>query len=308
MSDRIDQFRTEHSEEGIGPLIWEALRAAIFLVARSRPPAEMLHELANEFALYMSTGRLSQAMAHATSEAHFAALLRARARQFIDGKLRTDESERLIDRAEKILEKDTRFESHGPPRLRRWTIKGGSSEPLSGGPAEVQALARATPLPASARRMSRTTQIASRVCSNPDLGDFLYVALRGASGTLLLADIRQLLDDRFSLRRPETISVSRRIGESSPLELILSGPPVEASDVEAQSVAVDALKMLSVRDIAILTVRLECANSAAAAGRLGMPSTAIDDTVGRCCRIILDLSGDDFAVTLRVLEILAGPR
>lgn len=303
----LERLRSERESEGIGKLIEAEIRGQLRAVARRWPPrvvmpesqssqwtADMHQELAADFAEYLLRGRLSEIFDHAQTVDHFRLLLRMRARQFMDRKVRGGESENIWRRARELLEsRDTRF-AHLPGAQRRWYLVGGSAEAFTGDDAELRSLAWSLPVPPSAPRYRRDTQIASRVLPDEELCDLLEDALRRSPGALDAKQIRIVLDERLDLRAAETISISRRIGDAPTLEELLTDRSDPSRAAELAELVEDSVGLLTIRQLEVLGLRYaEEMHRDDTARRLGISNGTVDNELKRAVRVVLEVCEGD---------------
>ena len=229
MNDRLPSIINEHERDGIGELIYGLIAEALGSQLWRYPLALVLgravdhlddqirEELIVEFAEHLLDGRLAEALAHATGERHFLFLLRMRARQFLQNRMRGGERENIAARTLRILRNSNRFVWEQRAEA-RWSIRGGPQRPVTWADDDLRRLARALPVPASLRRFRRNTEIASAVITDDDLEGLIVKALEEVGGSLSLGQFRVLLNERLKLLPTETISVYRRTENEPALE------------------------------------------------------------------------------------------
>jgi hypothetical protein len=316
----MDELRDEFDRDGIGPEILGCITEALRPIIRRCPPealvdrpvttltADVEEEIQAAFVEHLVGGRLAEAFAHAGDEHHLLALLRVRARQFVDGKRRKGESERLGRRAKRLLDEHReRFDRAGTGSLQRWSLRGGSLETFGDTDAVLRGIARALPLPPSARRMRRDTQISSRVLDDGDLLTLVEQAL-GASGCgLTLRDLRVILDERLDLYAVETLSLSQHWLRTHSLEEIMENAPSGLEEVEARVIGGDVVGQLSAQQVQILRWRWgKHRNREQTASGLGISHGTVDNELGRAGRVILAACGGDRNLARSVLDLIAG--
>jgi DNA-directed RNA polymerase specialized sigma24 family protein len=312
----LDALRIERSREGIGTLIEREIREQLIPLARRRPPGivlgvdaerwthELESEVVNAFAEHLLRGRLTEIFDHAIE--HFRLLLRLRARQFLDNQMRGGESENIWVRAHEILESQSqRFTAHSAGTTRRWCIRGGAGDPYPGDDVSLRHLAWSLPVPPSAPRFRRDTQIASRVLPNEELADLLEHALDAASAALDARQVRLVVDERLDLRPADTISISRRTGEGPALEELLTDRSDPAAAAELDDLVVDAVALLTVRQLDVLGHRYaDGLKRDDTARRLGISNGTVDNEIRRAVRIVLDVCEGDRGWAARVLRLI----
>jgi hypothetical protein len=315
-----DLLVAEHEQHGVGPLIQEAMRAALRPIMGRVPNPRLVgraaeqwdhdlrEELLYDFALFLlERGRLHAAFLHASDAAHLNMLLRARARQFVSGRLRGTELSAKVKQACDILEADDRFERFGRERDRRWVLAGQPKTAYAGSESDLRRLAWGLPLPPRGRSFRRNTAAASAVISKHDLTTLLMEACRSARGGLSKSDITLVLRERLNLSEPETISISRRWGDEPPLEDRLAEAGGDFDELEAKMIAADAAALLSVRQLAVLRESHGRGLSREDTARaLGLSRATISNELRRAGDLLLDVAVGDLPSARRALDFLAG--
>ena len=318
MNDRLPSIINEHERDGIGELIYGLIADALGSQLRRYPLALVLgravdhlddqirEELIVEFAEHLLDGRLAEALAHATGERHFLFLLRMRARQFLQNRMRGGERENIAARTLRILRNSNRFvweqRAEG-----RWSIRGGPQRPVTWADDDLRRLARALPVPASLRRFRRNTEIASAVVTDDDLEGLIVKALEEVGGSLSLGQFRVLLNERLKLLPTETISVYRRTENEPALEDILESPRADYDQADLALVATDVVEELSERQLRVLRLRLHEGRSREdAAEMLSVSHGTIDNELARIRDIVLASTEHDVDAAKVVLVMIAG--
>jgi hypothetical protein len=317
MIDRIDALREEHRREAIGSLIYELLEDILWPIVKRAPlnvladravenAREIFDDLTQSFVEHLVEGRLSEAFVYATSESHLRALLTRYASQFIAGLCRKGELERLSRRALNILDgRPDLFTATGVQRLRRWSIRGGSSEPYGLGDAALKGLARGLPLPSSTRRFRRNTQIASRVLDDDDLRQLLVDALTKARCALTISELKVVMSERLDLYAVQTLSISHL--SRTTLEVVAEQGASMVDQADAHIIAGSLFGELSAQQLEILRRRWGQGEQREQTARaLGVSHGTVDNEQDRAGRVILAACGGDRDLAIAVLDLLAG--
>ncbi len=316
--DAWDQLQAEHAEHGVGELIEGQLRSALRpvlgrvpnprLVGRrtDRWDDDLYEDVLYDFAAFLlEGGRLNAAFQHASDLEHFQMLLRARARQFVSGKLRGTELSNKVKEACEILEADDRFMRTGSGRERRWSLSTGPIQPFAGDDRALRSVAwQARPSP-PAKRYRRDTAKASVVISRPDMASLLVAILQTAGGALTKGEFEVVLRDRLGLHEPETVSLSRPSLGGEPLDEILGGGGDDIDDAEVRMLAADVAQLLSLRQLSVLRESYALGRRREeVATALGISHGTVSNELRRAGSVLLQVSLGSRELAARVLEAL----
>ena len=317
MIDRLPAIIDEHEREGIGEIIYALIAEALVSQVRRYPLTLVLgravdrldeqirDELVIEFAEHLLGGRLAEALAHATGERHLLFLLRARARQFLQNRLRGGERENIAARTLRLL-RTSRFVPEQRAEA-RWSIRGAPTVPVTASDDDLRRMARTLPIPASLRRFRRNTDIASAVLTDEDLEALIVRALEEAGGSLTIGQLRGIIEERLRLLPTETVSIYRRTDNEPALEDILESPNAEYEQADLAMLATDIVDELSERQLHILRLRLRDGRTREeAAEALGVSHSTIDNELARIRDIVLAATEHDVVAGKVVLIMIAG--
>ena len=317
MIDRLPAIIDEHEREGIGEIIYALIAEALVAQVRRYPLTLVLgravdrldeqirDELVIEFAEHLLGGRLAEALAHATGERHLLFLLRARARQFLQNRLRGGERENIAARTLRLL-RTSRFVPEQRAEA-RWSIRGAPTVPVTASDDDLRRMARTLPIPASLRRFRRNTDIASAVLTDEDLEALIVRALEEAGGSLTIGQLRGIIEERLRLLPTETVSIYRRTDNEPALEDILESPNAEYEQADLAMLATDIVDELSERQLHILRLRLRDGRTREeAAEALGVSHSTIDNELARIRDIVLAATEHDVVAGKVVLIMIAG--
>lgn len=294
----IDEIRTEHEREGVGPGIYALLRQVVRTAAVRYPPAiysgseawdeGTLEELLQGWlAQRLLRGDLAAMVHSAASARSLRRQLTTSLTQLIVNQRRRDSAGNLYRRTLAMLKEDAAFAqaAAGAPQQAPWTLAGGRAEGASDLPLAdlVRVAFELDDDELEVVRYGPHSLKSSPILREPALERFLTHLLGRAGGGLTPARIAEVMQHRFCLVRERSVELDDQLASEDLVDM----------NVESKALAASAAACLDAAERASLRAIVEADwDFGAAAERTGESATALRATAGRLAAQVAEHAGD----------------